>query len=136
MAATDLIIGGYFLPMMVAVYGSLAAPALLSRWLRTRAEIRGEQRWSGQLARVAGWVACGLGCSLLFFFASNFAVWLFSPFHAFAYPLTIAGLIECYAMALPFFRFTLAGDLLTSCVLFGGYAAVINLRRSPSVAAA
>jgi hypothetical protein len=34
------------------------------------------------------------------------------------YPKTLAGLMTCYAMAIPFFRGTLAGDLVFTAVLF------------------
>lgn len=47
--------------------------------------------------------------SFLFFLISNFGVWFFW------YPRTIAGLMTCYTLALPFYRNTLLGD-----VFFGG----------------
>jgi hypothetical protein len=37
------------------------------------------------------------------------------------YDHTAAGLLQCYAAALPFFRYTLAGDMFFAVVLFGGY---------------
>lgn len=55
--------------------------------------------------------------SVIFFIVSNFGVWLSSPM----YPLTAEGLIACYTAAIPFFHNTLAGDLVYSGVLFGGY---------------
>ncbi len=56
--------------------------------------------------------------SLLFFAVSNFVCWL-PPSR---YPNTLAGLQECYIMAVPFFRGTIAGDLVFSVVLFGAQA--------------
>jgi hypothetical protein len=53
--------------------------------------------------------------SLLFFIVSNFGVWLGSV----VYPKTIAGLIECYTMALPFFRNSLLSNVIFTVVLFG-----------------
>jgi hypothetical protein len=38
------------------------------------------------------------------------------------YPRTLAGLAACYAAALPFLRNQVAGDLLYTGVLFGGFA--------------
>lgn len=61
-----------------------------------------------------------LGSAVIFFIISNFGVWIQGNM----YPLTWAGLVECYQMALPFFRNTFLGDLLYSSVLFGGYALV------------
>ena len=45
-----------------------------------------------------------LKSSILFFFISNFGVWLLG------YPNTLAGLINCYTLALPFFINTVLGD--------------------------
>jgi hypothetical protein len=57
-----------------------------------------------------------LTCSLLFFAATNFAVWAFSGL----YPLTWQGLTTCYVAALPFLDKTVLGDLFWCGVLFGG----------------
>jgi hypothetical protein len=78
-------------------------------------------------ARLPGWLAyllpilvmaatAALLCSLQFFFISNFGVFLR------AYPHTLDGFMKCYTMALPFFGRTLAGDLITTAVLFGLHA--------------
>ena len=56
--------------------------------------------------------------SVLFFVLTNFAVWA----RGVLYPLTSAGLVECYVAAIPFFGNTLAGDLFYSTVLFGSLA--------------
>jgi len=66
------------------------------------------------LPRVVGGA---LGGSIIFFVISNFGVWLTSPM----YPLTVEGLALCYTAAIPFFHYTLAGNLLYCGVLFGGY---------------
>ena len=63
-------------------------------------------------------VGCSLTSSLLFFVATNFACWLVSSW----YPRSLAGLWQCYVAAIPFFRYTLMGDLFFAGVLFGGYA--------------
>jgi hypothetical protein len=59
-----------------------------------------------------------MASSVLFFLLTNFGMWLFSGF----YPLTSAGLIACYVAAIPFFQNTLAGDLVFTGLLFGGFA--------------
>jgi len=55
--------------------------------------------------------------SLVFFAASNFAVWAFSGM----YTPDLQGLISCYVAALPFLQNTIAGDLFWAAALFGGY---------------
>jgi hypothetical protein len=55
--------------------------------------------------------------SILFFVITNFGVWLTGG--GWFYPRTWQGLVECYVMAIPFFRNTLAGDLVFTGVLFG-----------------
>ena len=79
-----------------------------------------------------------LGASLVtafsFFLVSNFAVWAVWP----DYPKSVAGLVECYTLALPFFRRELLSDVLFSAVFFGlpAVAALIASRRADQRAAA
>lgn len=65
-------------------------------------------------------ILSSLAVSVLFFIVSNFYVWAFDPFRL--YPFTLDGLVECYTMALPFFRNSVLGDLFYSGVTFGAYA--------------
>lgn len=62
--------------------------------------------------------SAAVASSVLFFVLTNFGMWLFSGF----YPLTGAGLVACFVAAVPFFQNTLAGDLLFTALLFGGFA--------------
>jgi len=62
-------------------------------------------------------VAGSLIGSITFFVITNFAVWAMYPY----YPHTWAGLANCFSMGLPFFKNSLAGDLLYGGVLFGAY---------------
>ncbi len=100
---SDLLIG--FHSQMLVVYGSMALTVCLG-WLvakrRSPASIG--------LAAVAG--------SVLFYAITNFGVWAFSDM----YPKTLAGLMACYAAAIPFFQNSLAGDLFFTAILFGGFA--------------
>ena len=50
---------------------------------------------------------------VVFFIISNFGVWM--------NPLYAKTLWACYIDAIPFFRATLASNILFSMVLFGGY---------------
>ncbi|MEO6433884.1 MAG: DUF6580 family putative transport protein [Sphingomicrobium sp.] len=59
-----------------------------------------------------------VAASVLFFVISNLGVWAGSGM----YPHTLAGLGACFVAAIPFFQNSLAGDLLWSGVLFGGFA--------------
>ena len=73
------------------------------------------------LPRVFGGAAVGaLAGSILFFVASNLAVWAYSGY----YPPSAAGLGECFLAALPFFRFTALGDLAFAMTLFGAWACI------------
>lgn len=56
-----------------------------------------------------------LSSSLLFFIVTNFGVWLHFPM----YEKSIYGLLQCYYMAIPFFRNELIGTLAYSMLLFG-----------------
>jgi hypothetical protein len=62
-------------------------------------------------------IATSIGASILFYLVTNFAVWAEGRM----YPMSWAGLVECYYMALPFFRNTLLGDLFYSGMLFSAY---------------
>lgn len=57
-----------------------------------------------------------LAASSIFFLASNLGVWLGGW-----YPMTPSGLVACYTAAIPFFGYTIAGDLAFSGVLFGAW---------------
>lgn len=59
-------------------------------------------------------VGASLASAISFFVVSNFATWLFQNM----YPKTLAGLIQCYTLAIPFFRGTFASDLIYTPVLF------------------
>ena len=67
-----------------------------------------------------------LGASAIFFVLSNFGVWLLGY-----YPMDVTGLVACYAAALPFLKFTIAGDLFYSGVLFLLYERVLRSQIIP-----
>ena len=131
MAISDLFIGGYDWQMMALVYGMLAVPVALRSPLRRYLDVK-----QGGLGRaigaVSGLVACSLGASLAFFFVTNFGSWLWFDM----YEQTSAGLVTCYTQALPFFRYTLTGDLCFAVILFGGYALASQLGFASRPAAA
>ena len=53
--------------------------------------------------------------SLSFFVITNFGVWLLS------YPKNLTGFMECYTLAIPFFRNSLLGDFFYSGVMILGF---------------
>ena len=63
-------------------------------------------------------VGAAVASSVSFFLFTNFGTWATGEL----YPATLAGLAACYVAAIPFFQNTLAGDLLFSALLFGGFA--------------
>jgi hypothetical protein len=113
----DTFAGFYDWRVMVVVYAALALPAL-----------------AGMLARrtVGVVVPTVLACSLIFFAATNFAVWAFTGM----YSADLAGLMQCYAAGLPFLKYTMAGDLFWAAVLFGGAVLVQRLMARHVTAAA
>jgi hypothetical protein len=69
------------------------------------------------------WIAVlggSLASSLVFFFSTNIAHWLFAS----DYPRTAAGLGECLVAALPFYRWMPVGDVAWTVVVFGLLVAV------------
>jgi hypothetical protein len=60
--------------------------------------------------------------SVVFFLVTNFECWIGSS----RYPQTLEGLMDCYLLAVPFYRGTLLGDLLFSGLLFGTHAVLVR----------
>ena len=99
----DLLIGFDDWRVAAVVYAAMVLPALAgilaSRYRPSRVV-----------------VPAVVACSLIFFATTNLAVWAFGGL----YSLDMAGLMQCYTLALPFLKYTMAGDLLWAAVLFGG----------------
>ena len=58
--------------------------------------------------------------SLLFFVISNFGVWIVG------YPKTISGFINCYVMAIPFYKNTLISTIVYSSCLYLIYEVLLK----------
>jgi hypothetical protein len=116
MFLSDLILGLHFL--IPLIYGTFALIVGLGFYLRNRQNV-----WTITGMSVAG--------ATLFFVVSNLGVWALGIFHP-IYPMTLAGLLQCYLAAIPFFWNTLLSDLLYAGVLFGGLA--LAERRWPVLA--
>ncbi len=102
MILSDLIIGLH--STIVFTWGGVALIALLGKNLQKNTN----------LFRVCGF---SLWAALLYFGVTNLAVWLLDGL----YPQTLAGLKECFIMAIPFFRSTLVSSLVYSVIIFGAY---------------
>jgi len=100
---SDILLG--FHDQMLVVYGCFSLIVGIGLWL---------QQHRSPLT-IAG---AALASSVLFFVLTNLGVWALDRM----YPMTLAGLLACYTAAIPFFRNALAGDLLYTLVLFGGFA--------------
>lgn len=107
MVISDAFIGGYDARLMLAVYAAMMLPLVLRPLLSGRA-----------MALRVG--AASIVCSIVFFAITNAGVWAFGSM----YEPSAAGLAACFAAALPFFKYQLAGDLSYSLVLFGLAAAL------------
>ena len=104
LALTDLIIGTYAPAVMAAVYACMALPGVLGATVLKK---------SRNPLMVA---LCAALCSTVFFLVTNFAVWAGGGW----YEASLAGLVQCYAAALPFARNMMAADLIWSAALFAG----------------
>lgn len=102
MFLSDIIIG--FHPGMYAVYLSFILIVMIGMSLKNKKKI-------GNI------FLASISASVLFFIITNFALWLTGSL----YPKTGAGLAACFTAAIPFFHYTLLGDLFFISVLFGAF---------------
>jgi len=108
MLVSDIFIGFYQWEVMVAVYVGFILTVLIG--------------WQVRKGVNPGTVLGGsLGGSVIFFLLTNAAVWLFTQMYAH----TLPGLLDSYVMALPFFKFSILGDLAWTAVFFTAYQAAI-----------
>ena len=99
MILSDLFLGSH--PLFFLTWGSFFAVSLIGCFLRNDAGPK--KIFFGTLAG-----------SLLFFIVTNLGVFLFQNM----YSKSFSGLIECYVMAVPFFRNSLAGDFFYVALFF------------------
>lgn len=116
MILSDVVIGWH--NQVLIVYACFMAIVGVGLWLR-------ERRSAVPVLTAA------LGSSVFFFLVTNFFVWILDGL----YPMTVQGLVDCYAMAIPFLHNTIFGDLFYTTVFFGTFAVVENrflvLREQP-----
>ncbi|HSR18620.1 MAG TPA: DUF6580 family putative transport protein [Ignavibacteriaceae bacterium] len=100
-----MILSDIFMPLhstVWAVYLSFALIVLIGFSLRERKKVKNI-------------ILASIASSVLFFAVTNFAVWMSYRM----YPMNLTGLAECYVAAIPFFSYTLLGDLFFVGLLFG-----------------
>ena len=107
---SDIFLGFYNLKLMIPVYGSFILVCLIGILIRKKKSLK---------TILAG----SLSASILFFLITNFAVWQFTNW----YPKNLSGLIQCFVLALPFFRNTLFGNLFYTGILFSAYELAFSL---------
>ena len=119
LALSDLVFG--FNGITPVIYAAFALIVCIGFWIRRHPSA----------ARIAG---AGIASGVLFFLIANFGVWAIDNW----YPKTAAGLMQCYAAALPFLKNTVLSNLLFSAALFGGLKLAeyrfLWLRKQPIVA--
>ena len=113
---SDLFIGFYSPSLMVIVYGSFILTVIMGWWLKDN------QKWPNI-------ITASLLAGLVFFLITNFAVWAFGTM----YMHNLAGLMQSYAMAIPFFRNSLLGDLFYVGILVGSFEALTYFAKSKTV---
>ena len=104
MLFSDFFLGFYEPLLAIAVYGSLLLNVVMGRTAKNW--IFGPQQ--SIASRIVATLGLAVTSSLQFFILTNLAVGLFSGW----YPLSFSGMSGCFVAALPFFRFTLAGDIV------------------------
>lgn len=118
LALSDAFIGFYSIILMAFVYGAVIMISLLSRMMIRR---------NPDFRRV---IAASISSSVLFFIVTNLGVWA----EGLLYPRTLNGLVDCFYMGLPFFRFELLGTLAFTTIFFGLYAFAVKLNPKFSAA--
>jgi hypothetical protein len=101
MLISDYFIG--FHSLMWAVYLSFSAIVMLGFFMK---------KANGKLI-----ILNSIFSAVLFFIVTNFAVWATGSF----YPKDLTGLLSCFTMGIPFFKYTLLSAIIFSLILFGGY---------------
>ena len=104
MFVSDIFLGFYSLSIMLTVYACFAISTLIGRYLKNHKKF---------LPILAGTTAG----SVMFFIFTNLAVFIWSGLYAH----TFSGLVNCYYLALPFFKNSLMGDLIYTFVLVGAW---------------
>ncbi len=99
------------------VWGSFVLCGYIGMWIRNHKSIQNI-------------IVGSLLSSVLFFLVTNFGYWLAFDL----YPKTLSGQMEAYSMALPFFKWTVLGDLFYTGVFFCSYELATKFAKNPKPA--
>jgi hypothetical protein len=116
MFISDIFIGFYSPKIMLAVYISFAIMGLIGLAIRK----------NKKFSTILGGTLLG---SIIFFLATNTAVWAFGTM----YTHDISGLMQSYAMAMPFFRNSLLGNLFYVGILVGSMELISNYYKTKQI---
>lgn len=103
MAISDYLLGSLFHSTTFYVWSSFLVSSLIGIWLRDH-------------KKPQYIISASIFASIQFFIITNFGVWTSGM-----YSRGFDGLIQSYMMGIPFFRWTLLGDLFYSVTFFGIY---------------
>ena len=98
------------------VWGSFTISGLIGIWLKNR-------------VKPSNIIGASFLVSLQFFLITNFGVWASGM-----YSRGLDGLLQSYIMGLPFFKWTLMGDIFYTGVFFGAYELAIRIANKPAPA--
>lgn len=113
MLISDAFIGFYNPLIMLSVYLCFGFAVLIGFYIKN----------NKNLTNIIGG---SLLSSIVFYLITNYAVWGFGSW----YPFTFSGLMQSYIMAIPFFKWTLLGDLFYVTMLFGCYELIFLLNKN------
>lgn len=120
MLVSDAVLGFYEPMVMASVYASLLLACGLGMLLQKR--IGSDSKVAFRIGSVS---AAALAASVLFYLLTNSAVWA-----AGWYPGDLQGLIAALVAGLPFFKFTVAGNLLFTGLIFSLYFALVGMSQN------
>jgi hypothetical protein len=102
--ASDIVLGTYKWSVMLAVYLATALNIIIGYSLKKN-------------PRTLNVVSASLFSAISFFLVTNLAVWASGDWYA----KNFSGLVYCFALAIPFFKSTLASNILYSALIFSAY---------------
>lgn len=105
MLLSDLIIGFYEPIVMLSVYGCFLITTLAGTYLREKSD------WKLNIVGI-------LSSSFLFYLVTNIAVWTLPNS---SYSRGLEGILQSLVAGIPFYKFTLAGDLFFNLTFFATY---------------
>ena len=120
MGISNLWLGSYNTIVLVSVISCFIVSGFAGMYLRNgfNSSRKNEEASFPVRSRLAI-LGATVGGSILFFVVTNFAVWMAFSSHS---------LVQTYIQAIPFYRFTLYGDLFFTFVLFGSYELIVVSR--------